>query len=529
MSPPPSLPDARTVTDPERETATAAHALEATESRLRERAAATTGQAHDILDAQSMIAGDPTLRDGVIARIKDGADAPHALRDTFDEHRRTLEGLGGYLAERAADLDDIAHRAIAVALGLPMPGVPDPGHPFVLVADDLAPADTATLDPDNVLALVTERGGPTSHTAILARSLGLPAVVGCAGALGIDDETTVTVDGTTGQVRVGVDEKEVADVRDRAAAERARLAGGTGPGRTSDGHAVDLMVNIGSAADLVGVDLSDVAGVGLFRTEFLFLDRHDAPDLEEQVAAYAEAFRYFETGTIVVRTLDAGADKPLQFLGLPDEPNPALGVRGLRVARDRPEILATQLEAIALASAQTSADVWVMAPMVSTQPEADAFAARVRDHGLPTAGVMIEVPAAALRARRILDVVDFLSIGTNDLSQYTLAADRQTGDLADLLDPWQPALLELIANCAAAGKDAGKSVGICGEAAADPLLAPVLAGLGITKLSMSPRGLPAVRASLAGHTLADCERLAARALDTGDAAEARAAVIAAIA
>ena len=409
-----------------------------------------------------------------------------------------------------------------------MPGVPDPGHPFVLVADDLAPADTATLDPGSVLALVTERGGPTSHTAILARSLGLPAVVGCrrrARHRRRDDRDGGRHD------RAGTRRRRTrrrwptygTGPRPR----QARLAGGTGPGRTSDGHAVDLMVNIGSAADLAGVDLTDVAGVGLFRTEFLFLDRHDAPDLEEQVAAYAEAFGFFETGTIVVRTLDAGADKPLQFLGLPDEPNPALGVRGLRVARDRPEILDTQLEAIALAAARTGADVWVMAPMVSTRPEADAFAARVRDHGLPTAGVMIEVPAAALRARRILDVVDFLSIGTNDLSQYTLAADRQTGELADLLDPWQPALLELIAGCAAAGKDAGKPVGICGEAAADPLLAPILAGLGITKLSMSPRGLPAVRASLAGHTLADCERLAAIALDTGDAAEARAAVIAA--
>jgi phosphotransferase system enzyme I (PtsI) len=526
MSPPPSLPEARTATDPDAEVAVAVRALEAAESRLRERAAVATGAARDILDAQSMIAADPTLKDGVIARIKDGADAPHALRDTFDEHRRTLEGLGGYLAERAADLDDIAHRAIAAALGLPMPGVPRPGHPYVLVADDLAPADTATLDPANVLALVTERGGPTSHTAILARSLGLPAVVGCAGALGIADASVVTVDGTTGLVRAGVGEEEVAGVRARAAEERARLEGGKGPGQTSDGHAVDLMLNIGSAADLAGVDLTDVAGVGLFRTEFLFLDRHDAPGLEEQVEAYAEAFRLFERGTIVVRTLDAGADKPLPFLGLPEEPNPALGVRGLRVAREQPEILDTQLEAIALAARETAADVWVMAPMVSTQPEAAGFAARVRDHGLPTAGVMIEVPAAALRAGRFLDSVDFLSIGTNDLSQYTLAADRQSGGLADLLDPWQPALLELIGGCAAAGKTAGKSVGICGEAAADPLLAPVLAGLGITKLSMSPRGLPAVRAALGGHTLAECERLAALALDAGDAAEARAAVLA---
>jgi phosphotransferase system enzyme I (PtsI) len=255
-----------------------------------------------------------------------------------------------------------------------------------------------------VLARVTERGGPTSHTAILARSLGLPAVVGCAGVLEAADGAAATVDGTTGQVVVGVDDDELVAVRARAEAERSRLQEGSGPGRTSDGHEIDLMLNIGSAADLAGVDLTDVAGVGLFRTEFLFLDRHDAPDLEEQTAAYAAAFRLFERGTIVVRTLDAGADKPLPFLELAEEPNPALGVRGLRVARDRPEILDTQLEAIARAAAETAADVWVMAPMVSTAPEAAGFAERVRAFGLPTAGVMIEVPAAALRAGRILDV-----------------------------------------------------------------------------------------------------------------------------
>jgi phosphoenolpyruvate-protein phosphotransferase (PTS system enzyme I) len=524
MSPPPAMPEARTVTDADGEADAAVRALETTERWLRDRAAAAKGAAHDILDAQSMIAADPMLRDGVAERIKGGADAPHALRDTFDEHRTMLEGLGGYLAERAADLDDLAHRAIAAVLGLPMPGLPEPGHPYVLVADDLAPADTAVLDPASVLALVTERGGPTSHTAILARALGLPAVVGCAGVLAVPDGVTATVDGTTGAVRAGVDADEADLVRERAAAERARLTGVRGPGRTADGHPVDLMVNIGSAADLTGVDLTDVGGVGLFRTEFLFLDRHDAPGIEEQVTAYAEAFRKFERGTIVVRTLDAGADKPLPFLRLRDEPNPALGVRGLRVARVQPEILETQLEAIATASAETTADVWVMAPMVSTPTEAAGFAERVRDHGLPIAGVMIEVPAAALRAGMFLDVVDFLSIGTNDLSQYTLAVDRQSGDLADLLDPWQPALLELVGACARAGREHGKSVSVCGEAAADPLLAPVLAGLGITKLSMSPRGLPAVRASLAERTLAECEELAARVLTAGDAAEARAMI-----
>jgi phosphotransferase system enzyme I (PtsI) len=525
MAPPSALPDPCPVADPERELADAVRALEATEADLRARADAADGEARDILSAQAMIAADPTLRDGVAERVRAGEDAAHALRSTFDRHREILASLGGYLGERAADLDDIAHRAIAAALGRPMPGLPAPGHPFVLIADDLAPADTVGLDTGTVLALVTERGGPTSHTAILARALGLPAIVGCAGILDVPDGTVVAVDGTAGQVRAGVGEEEASEVRARAAEERTRLAAGRGPGRTADGHPVDLMVNIGSAADLRGADLDGVAGVGLFRTEFLFLDRKDAPGLDEQVAAYAAAFDLFPQGTVVVRTLDAGADKPLPFLGLPEEPNPALGVRGLRIARNQPEILDTQLEAIARAADRATADVWVMAPMVSTPPEAAEFVARARELGLRTAGVMVEVPAAALRAERLLKVADFLSIGTNDLSQYTLAADRQSGALADLLDPWQPALLQLIAACAAAGRRSGRSVGVCGEAAADPALAPVLVGLGVTKLSMSPRSVPAVRARLAAYERAECEELARLALDAADAAAARAAVL----
>jgi phosphotransferase system enzyme I (PtsI) len=524
MGPVPVLPAARQVTDLEDEIAVAENALKTVEADLRTRADGTaTGAGREVLQAQAMLASDPVLLDDVIARIQHGDDALRALRNTFDKHRELLSSVGGHFAERVADLDDIAHRALAAALGQPMPGVPAPGHPFILVADDLSPADTASLDPAVVLALVTERGGPTSHTAILARSLGLPAVVGCGGVLAAADSVLATVDGTTGQVRLGVQEDEVAGCRARAIAQLESLAAGRGPGRTADGHAVDLMLNIGSAADLTGVDLTDVGGVGLFRTEFLFLDRHEEPGLDEQVLAYAEVFDAFDHGTVVVRTLDAGADKPLPFLGLPDEPNPALGMRGLRVARRRPDILDTQLRAIARAAARTRVDVWVMAPMVSTAKEAAEFVERAHAHGLPTAGVMIEVPAAALLADRFLRIVDFLSIGTNDLSQYTLAADRQTGDLADLLDPWQPALLQLIERCAAAGKASGKPVGVCGEAAADPLLAPVLVGLGISKLSMAAPGLPAVRAQLAQHSLAVCGRLARRALDSDDAASARAA------
>ncbi len=525
MTPPPDLPEPRRVTDPDTEIAAAERGLAAAAADLRARAEAATRAARDILEALAMIADDPALRDGIAARVRDGADAPHALRGAFDEHREILASIGGHLGERAADLDDIAHRAIAAALGRPTPGLPTPGHPYVLVADDLAPADTAGLDPRTVLALVTERGGPTSHTAILARALGLPAVVGCAGVLDVPDGVLATVDGATGEVRSGVGADEAAEVRARAAAERSRLAAGRGPGRTADGYPIDLMVNIGSAADLDGLDLDGIAGVGLFRTEFLFLDRRDPPGLDEQAAAYAAVFRRVGERTVVVRTLDAGADKPLPFLGLPEEPNPALGVRGLRVARCRPDVLDTQLAAIARAATGAQADVWVMAPMVSTPVEAAAFVERARAHGLATAGVMVEVPAAALRAARLCAVADFLSIGTNDLSQYTLAADRQSGDLADLLDPWQPALLALVAACADAGRDSGTPVGVCGEAAADPELAPVLAGLGVTKLSMSPRAVPVVRARLAAHDLEECRVMAARALRADDAAGARAAVL----
>jgi phosphotransferase system enzyme I (PtsI) len=314
-----------------------------------------------------------------------------------------------------------------------------------------------------------------------------------------------------------------AEIREAARRERLRLGAITGPGRTRDAHPVPLLLNVGGAADVN----PNAEGIGLFRTEFLFLGRTSAPTVEEQERAYTEVFGSLGAGKIVVRTLDAGADKPLPFLGLAAEDNPALGVRGLRITRDHPAVLADQLAAVSRAATATGADVWVMAPMVATPAEAEAFAASVREAGLPTAGVMIEVPAAALRAGSILDVVDFVSIGTNDLSQYTMAADRMSGELADLLDPWQPAVISLVASVAEAGRELGKPVGVCGESAGDPLLALVFTGLGVTTLSMSGSVLPAVRASLATHTLADCERLARLALDAPDAATARQAVAAA--
>ncbi|MEU8659309.1 phosphoenolpyruvate--protein phosphotransferase [Actinoplanes philippinensis] len=518
----PALPAPVPVTDAAAEYGRAEAALAEVVAELGRRAdRATDATVAEVLRAEALMADDEELRDGVRELIDEGHDAPHAVDGAFATFREAFAAAGGYLAERVADLDDLRDRAVAVLLGLPMPGVPSPGHPYVLAARDLAPADTADLDPDQVIGLVTEVGGPTSHTAILARALGLPAVVACPGVLAVPDGTLVLLDGASGQLRVGVSEAEATAAAQSAAQTAAAASTLTGPGETSDGYAVKLLANVGSAKNVPAADEAHAEGIGLFRTELLFLDRAQEPTLDEQIAAYRDVFTAMAGRRVVIRTLDAGADKPLPFLNQDGEPNPALGVRGLRVARQRPDVLTTQLAAIAEARSQTGADVWVMAPMVSTLDEATGFAAAVRDAGLPKAGVMIEVPAAALRAADLLRVVDFLSIGTNDLSQYTFAADRMCGDLADLLDPWQPALLQLIGVCGAAGRAAGKPVGVCGEAAADPLLAPVLVGLGVTSLSMSPRAIGPVRAALAARTEADCRRLAELAVAAPDAAEAR--------
>ncbi|HCT77891.1 MAG TPA: phosphoenolpyruvate--protein phosphotransferase, partial [Micromonosporaceae bacterium] len=495
------------------EAARALTALRDVSTELSRRAAGPVDRtAADILRAQVMIIDDLVLADAVASAVQSGMDAAHAIDHAFDSHRRTFHEAGGYLAERVADLDDLRDRAIAACLGEAMPGVPDPGVPFILIARDLAPADTASLDPQQVLAVVTERGGPTSHTAIVARSLGIPAVVRCPGAMSIADGTTVTVDGTTGEVVIGVDDATVSAVREREQQRQATLASSSGDGRTADGHPVALLANIGSARDLDDPAAHGAEGVGLFRTELLYLDRTDAPSLEEQISVYSNVFALNQGRRMIVRTLDSGADKPLPFMQHDQEPNPALGIRGLRLARRDPGVLQTQLKAIAAAAMATGADVWVMAPMVATIAEAADFTARCRAAGLAKAGVMIEIPAAALQVNAILGVCDFISIGTNDLSQYTFAADRENGDLADLNDPWQPALLQLIAMCGAAGAAAGKPVGICGEAAADPALAPILVGLGATSLSMPARAIPACRESLARHTLAQCRNLAQTAL-----------------
>ncbi|MEV0697298.1 putative PEP-binding protein [Saccharopolyspora sp. NPDC050389] len=500
--------------DPAAEAARIRPAAEAVAQRLLARSEAATGEARAVLEMTAAMAADPALLGNAEKAVAQrGLPAPRAVFEAAGEFAELLAASGGYLAERVRDVHDVRDRLVAELTGTASPGVPELTGPAVLVARDLAPADTADLDPGLVLALVTEEGGPTSHTAILARALGIPAVVAARGALSAS-AAGARVDGAAGTVEL-LEHAVEPESADRTSAQW------NGSGSTADGHRIKLLANIGSAADArAGVE-AGAEGSGLFRTEFCFLDAAVEPDSETQRQAYAAALRPFAGKPVVVRTLDAGADKPLPFLDIAGEPNPALGVRGLRVAFDRPELLDRQLTAIVAAAAETGAVVSVMAPMVATAGEAAWFAERARDAGVERVGVMVETPAAALCADEILDVVDFVSIGTNDLAQYTCAADRMTGALAALNDPWQPALLRLIAGLGRAGRERGKPVGVCGEAAADPLLAGVLVGLGATSLSMTSTALAAVGAALAEHTLSDLQKAAQQARTAPDPAEAR--------
>ncbi|MFC7789278.1 phosphoenolpyruvate--protein phosphotransferase [Microbacterium sp. MAHUQ-60] len=498
-------------------------AVSAVAADLQQRADSAGGAAAEVLEAQAMIAEDPTLMDEIDTRIADGSTAEWAVHDAFAGFRATLEAVGGYLGERAADLEDIAQRVLAHLKGVAAPGVPDPGHPFVLVARDLAPADTALLKLDQVLALITSDGGPTSHTAILAREKGIVAVVGAAEAASLTDGQTVIVDAASGTVNDAPSDAELTAVAERIAARAAEESGPVSPGALADGTPISLLANLGKPADAADAVARGAEGVGLFRTEFLFLSASQAPTIEQQRATYIELLQQFEGKKVVVRMLDAGADKPLAFLNDAHEDNPALGLRGLRALRASEDILREQLTALAEADAATSADLWVMAPMVTTVEETAYFTALAREYGLKTAGVMVEVPASALLADRVLAHADFASIGTNDLTQYTMAADRLLGSVASFQDPWHPAVLRLVREVGDAGARTGKPVGICGEAAADPLLAVVLVGLGATSLSMAPAALSDVRRSIAQHSLDDARRIAAAALEADDADSARAA------
>jgi phosphotransferase system enzyme I (PtsI) len=511
-----------TLADGEREAAaaTVAEAAAVVKADLESRAASAAPEAKALLEATAMMAADPTLVKAATGKVTQGSPPPRAVWDAADEVATMLESLGGYMAERARDVQDVRDRLVAELTGRPAPGVPVRAEPFVLAAVDLAPADTATLDPAVCVGLVTAQGGPTSHTAILAKALGLPAVVAAPGVLEIAEGTTVLVDGSAGTVRLNPDPDTIERVKAAASIELTF----DGEGATSDGHPVQLLANVGDGKDVAAAVAANAQGVGLFRTEFCFLDRPEAPSITEQVTMYREVLAGFPGKKVVVRTLDAGADKPLPFLTNMEEENPALGVRGYRTALRSPEVLDGQLAAIAQAAAAEGAEVWVMAPMVSTVDEAKTFVAQCAEHNLTMAGVMIETPAAAVTADHVLEHAMFASLGTNDLGQYTMAADRLMGELAALNDPWQPAVLRMVKASVDGGAKNNRPVGVCGEAAADPALAVVLVGIGVTSLSMTPRSIAAVSAVLERTSLPECRRLAKVALDAPTALAARNAV-----
>ena len=515
-------------TDPAADLDRVKEAMAAVVASLKARAEkATSDKSRAVLEATAQLAGDRGLAKAIGKRLKAGDGLTHAVHNAVEGYADMLKKLGGYMAERVTDLNDVRDRTICELRGLPAPGVPDITEPVVLVARDLAPAETATLSPDTVLGVITEEGGPTSHTAILAAQLGIPAVVKAAGILdAVAEGDRIALDGGMGEIIVTPTDEECDQLAERSRRRAAALADSHGEGVTRDGHKVKLLANIGTLADAENASKFDLEGSGLFRTEFLFLGRESAPTLDEQTETYTKVLQAFGDRRVVVRTLDAGADKPLAFADLGEEENPALGVRGLRLSQRREDLLDTQLQALAAAYEATHGDLWVMAPMVATVDEAEWFAAKVRALGLPKVGIMIEVPAAAIRSSHLLSVVDFASLGTNDLSQYTMAADRLKGDLANLLTPWQPAVLAMIKAACDGGRTTGKYVGVCGEAGGDPLLALVLTGLGVGSLSMAPKKVTAVRAALRLHDLATCERMAEVALEARTAAEAREAVIA---
>jgi phosphotransferase system enzyme I (PtsI) len=413
--------------------------------RLAGRAEKASGSAAEVLTATAGLARDKGLRTAVTKRLRAGDTLLEALGAAVDQFADLFTQMGGLMAERVTDLRDIEKRLTASLVGEAEPGVPTPDEPSVLIAEDLAPADTAGLDVTHVRALVTEKGGPTSHTAIIARQLGIPCVVAVPGLMSLTADTPVLVDGTTGVVEVDPDAADASRRVEADRAARAALEAWVGPGRTSDGTRLKILANVADGDSARAAAQGPVEGVGLFRTELCFLNRKDEPSVSEQTEVYAEVLDAFGVErTVVVRTLDAGSDKPIAFATLEGEENPALGVRGLRLSLGNPGLLERQLYAIAAAARRTGTNPWVMAPMVATVQEAADFAEQVRAHDL-LAGVMIEIPAAALQAHKMLEHVDFLSIGTNDLTQYTMAADRMASGLAHLTDAWQPAVLARIA------------------------------------------------------------------------------------
>ncbi|QLC34953.1 phosphoenolpyruvate--protein phosphotransferase (plasmid) [Halarchaeum sp. CBA1220] len=492
----------------------------------RERTAERVGEDEAaVFDAHVQFLNDPQIASGVEERITDGLPAAHAVRETFDEFVEQFSGMEGKMAERADDLRDVRDRLLRLLTDGERVDLASLPEGSVVLAERLTPSDTAQLDPERVAGFATVTGGRTSHAAIFARSLAIPAVVGVGEDLeSVADGETVVVDGRSGDVVLDPDEATVEAARGGAADDVVEEAV-----TTADGTDVEVAANVGTPQELAPAAERGADGVGLFRTEFLFIERDDAPDEDEQYAAYRDAIETFPDGRVVVRTLDVGGDKPVPYLDLPEEENPFLGERGIRrsLGPDS-DLFETQLRALLRADADTDVgSLAVMLPLVTTVEEVEAargvlegvvadLAAEGVDATMPEFGVMIETPAAALMADVLVEHVDFFSIGTNDLAQYVMAAERGNDAVAELGDFRQPAVLRAIDATTTAAEGTDVWVGMCGEMAGDPRLTELLVGLGLRELSMSALTVPDVKARVSETTLEDAEALAERALAAAD-------------
>ncbi|MGB8383227.1 MAG: phosphoenolpyruvate--protein phosphotransferase [Dermatophilaceae bacterium] len=506
--------------------------LEALEDRLSNQADADKAA---IFAAHREILRDPELLDLAMSGIDKGKTAAYAWRKAYQRYADGLANLKSeVLAGRAVDVRDVGQRVLQEITGQRREKAEIPAG-SVLVAEDLTPSDTVSLDPTKVVGFCTTAGGASSHVAILARALDIPAVAGIDPlALEIAEGSRVILDGSKGTLRMNVTEEEVENIRRRQAKHMERraleLAHADERADTLDGHHLEVVANIGGLDDAKAAMTKGAEGVGLLRSEFVFLERRSAPSEDEQANLYTDIAKALRPGQpLVIRTLDVGGDKPLPYLPIAPEENPFLGMRGIRVGLDRPEILRTQVRAI-LRAVDAGARIHVMFPMIATIEDFRLAKAIFEEEraALEVApvpvGIMVEVPSVAVMASQFAAEVDFFSVGTNDLTQYTLAMDRGHPRLAPQVDGLNPAVLGLIGQAATAAHAAGKWIGVCGGMASDPQAVPLLVGLGVDELSVSVPAIPAVKAQIRSLSFEDCQQLAARALVQDSTASVRALV-----
>jgi phosphocarrier protein FPr len=499
---------------------------------LRDQMSLHSTEEAEIFNVHLELLEDDGILEEVMVKINSGQSAASAWQSTINDQAKIMAELDDpLLAARSADLRDVGQRILRLLLGIKEEAMPVHDQPVVICADDLTPSETAALDQGMVLGFCTSGGGPTAHSAIIARAMGIPAIVSAGGKIReIANRTLVVLDGSQGLLTIEPSAAEIAQAQDAAKRYQEQrqviLAAAGAPAVTRDGYRFEVAANIGGLADAAKVISSGAEGVGLFRTEFLFLDQQNAPTEDEQFEVYRQAVEDMQGAPIIFRTLDIGGDKPLPYIEVPHEENPFLGERGIRLCLNRPELLLPQLQA--LFRAAEYAPIRIMFPMVSDlsdwhgiQAIIDSLLTKYKKSQIEF-GVMIEVPSAALTASALAQHVDFFSIGTNDLTQYTLAMDRMHGSLGHRLDGLHPAVLHLIDTTVRAAKKYGKWVGVCGELGSDTQAIPILIGLGVAELSVSIPAVAEVKSQVRNLNLHSCQSLSERALQCALPEEVRA-------